>query len=141
MIRRFQTPAEREAARKDTSFSDKLTASLLRSEAKVHELQHPNRDNPLVYSQGTEGSIIGIEEDIEDRAQSKDDGWKKWKEEMGLRFMWGKDDDFDYATVDENDDFDDQAEEDRQSLEEYLQDVGADFNGEGLEGETGVQDY
>jgi hypothetical protein len=96
----------------------------------------------MVYSRAADGSITGIEQDADERAQGKEDGWERWKEVMGLRFIRGGDEDFDYASVDENDDFDDRAEEDRQKLEEYLGEEEERFIGEGKpSGETGVQDF
>jgi hypothetical protein len=34
-----------------------------------------------------------------ERPQDKDAGWEQWKDVMGLRFVRGDDEDFDYATV------------------------------------------
>lgn len=61
---------------------------------------------------------------------------------MGLRFINGKDEDFDYSSVDENDEYDDGAEEDQKRLEQYLDGEEAAFVGEGSPvGQTGVQDF
>lgn len=119
-----------------------LESNILRSEAKIHALHHPDPNNPMVYIQATDGSVIGVEEDEEDRAHSKDEGWEKWKEVMTLRFLQGRDEDFEYASVDGNEEFDDQAEEDRKRLEEYLNGDDEEFESEGtLRGYTGVQDF
>lgn len=142
MIRRFQEPSHRRAEIRAQGLTAVLEANYQRSEAKVHALQHPDPSNPMVYTEGLNGSTIAVERDVADRAQNKGDGWKKWKEAMGLRFMQGKDEDFDYASVDDNDTYDDRAEEDRQSLEEYLKGEPEEFDCDGPpQGETGVQDY
>jgi hypothetical protein len=69
-------------------------------------------------------------------------GWEKWKDVMGMRFVKGDDVDFEYAIVDENDEYDDRAEEDRRHLESYLNEEEERFVGEGRPtGQTGIQDY
>ena len=61
---------------------------------------------------------------------------------MGLRFIDGKDGDFDYASVDEDDGYDDRREEDQRELERYLDDEEAAFVGHGAPaGQTGIQDF
>lgn len=61
---------------------------------------------------------------------------------MGQRFLRGEDGDFDYATTDSNDDFDDRDEEARVGLERYLENEDESFVGDGKpSGETGVQDF
>lgn len=66
---------------------------------------------------------------------------------MRNRFVEGRDGDFEYESVDESDEYDDKAEEDRVALDQYLEDEEPAFiddNGHGkedLEGETGVQDF
>jgi hypothetical protein len=96
----------------------------------------------MVYSRAPDGSITAVEQDEEDRPQGRDDGWERWKDVMGLRFMKGDDVDFDYASVDENDEYDDRAEEDQRQLEEYLDGEHESFVGDGKPtGQTGIQDY
>lgn len=61
---------------------------------------------------------------------------------MRQRFMRGGDKDFEYAAVDDSDDYDDHDEEERRTLESYLSLEDEQFLGEGKpSGETGVQDY
>ncbi|KAF2482752.1 coiled-coil domain-containing protein-domain-containing protein, partial [Neohortaea acidophila] len=88
LIRRFQTAAERESEGRLRGYSGILEANLVRSEAKLEALDHPDPNNPLIYR------------------------WSKWEEIMGLRFLRGDDADFDYATVDENDEYDHRDDED-----------------------------
>lgn len=144
LIRRFQTPQEREAQGRAKGFSGVLQADLLRSEAKVDALAHPDPNAMLSYTRGPSGEILA--EDRDDIPASKEDGEKLWQWEMGLRFMRGDDSDFDYKSVDEDDQYDDLSEQ----QERYFDDeepewMGNDSHGEdtqaNLQGETGVQDF
>ena len=142
MIRRFQSAQEREAEGKKKGYSGVLEANLVRSEAKMEALRHPDPDSPTVYMRADDGSVTGVEQDADERPRGKTEGWERWKDVMGLRFVRGGDEDFDYATVDGNEDFDDRDEIDRGHLERYLGSEDAQFVSDGkLEGETGVQDY
>ena len=142
MVRRFQSAAEREKQGREKGYSGVLEASLVRSEAKIDALQYPDPTSRMVYSRAADGSISGLEQDQDERAQGKEDGLEKWKKAMGTRFVRGSDDDFDYKTVDENDQYEDRGEEDRVNLDEYLRGEEEDFIGDGKpEGETGVQDF
>ncbi|KAJ5176688.1 uncharacterized protein N7482_002565 [Penicillium canariense] len=144
LIRRFQTPQERETQGRAKGFSGVLQADLLRSEAKIDALAHPDPNAMLSYTRGPNGEILA--EDRDDIPASKEEGEKAWQWEMGLRFMRGDDPDFDYKTVDENDDYDDWTEQ----QENYFEDeepewVVGEARGEDaqakLQGETGVQDF
>lgn len=96
----------------------------------------------MVYTRANDGSITAVEQDSDERPQGKEEGWRRWKEAMGLRFVRGDDEDFDYAVVDETDEFDDRDEIDRRNLDEYLRGEEERFVGDSKpEGETGVQDY
>ena len=99
-------------------------------------------NSPLVYSRAPDGSITAVEQDGDDRAQSREDGWERWKDIMGQRFLRGDDTDFDYDAVDGNDEYEDRDEEDRSRLEEYLAAQQEEFLGQGKpRGQTGIQDY
>ncbi|KAJ5524725.1 uncharacterized protein N7503_011108 [Penicillium pulvis] len=144
LIRRFQTPQEREAQGREKGFSGVLQADLLRSEAKMDALAHPDPHAMLSYTRGPHGEILA--EDRDDIPASKEEGEKQWQWEMGLRFIRGDDEDFDYATVDENEEYDDLSE----LQDEYFEDeepewVVDDLRGENagaqLQGETGIQDF
>lgn len=114
----------------------------MRSEAKVAALQNPDPHSPIVYRRVQDGTIVALEQDEDDRAQNQEDGWVRWVDVMGQRFLRGDDADFHYRAVDESDDYDDRDEEDRTRMEHYFADEKAEFVGEGRPvGETGVQDY
>ncbi|KAF2720223.1 hypothetical protein K431DRAFT_286060 [Polychaeton citri CBS 116435] len=119
-----------------------LEAGLIRSEAKVYNLRHPDPNNPLAYQRASDGSIVGVDHDIEDRVTSKEEGFEKWKDIMSRRFVSGDDNDFDYSSVDTNEAYDDNAEEERRKQETYFDKEEAGFVGEGdPAGETGIQDF
>ncbi|KAL4877467.1 coiled-coil domain-containing protein-domain-containing protein [Aspergillus karnatakaensis] len=144
LIRRFQTPAEREAEGRAKGFSGVLQADLLRSEAKMDALNHPDPHAMFSYARGPNGEILA--EDRDEIPRSKEDGEKAWRWEMTIRFLRGEDDDFDYSGVDDNEEYDDLSEEqdryfDAEEPEWLIEgDEGADVTSR-LQGETGVQDF
>lgn len=138
-MRRFQSAEEREKEGRERGYTGTLEADLMRSEAKLEALQHPDPNSPMVYTRASDGSITGVEQD---GPVGKDDAWEKWKDVMALRFLRGDDDEFEYADVDENEEYDDRAEEDRRMLETYLEGEEERYVGEGRPiGQTGVQDF
>jgi len=142
MVRQFQTAAEREAEGKQKGYSGKLEADLMRSEAKVAALAHPNPNSPLTYKRDVTGSITAVDQDEEDRPKTKEEGLGKWRECMEQRFLRGEDHEFDYDTVDQSNQYDDLAEESRRKEDLYFDDEQAEYLGEGdRQGETGVQDF
>ena len=142
MIRQFQSAAEREKEGRERGYSGVLEANIVRSEAKIDALQHPDPNSPMLYSRAPDGSITAVEQDEGERARGREDGWEKWRDVMGLRFINGGDEDFDYASVDEDDHYDDRVEEDQRQLERYLDGEEAAFVGSGTPaGQTGVQDF
>jgi len=150
MIRRFQTPTERESEGRSKGYSGVLEADLCRSEAKMEALANPDSSLALIYRRGPDGEIIA--EDSDDIPLSKEDGMKRWRDAMEQRFVRGEDLDFQYTTVDDSETYDDRSIEDREEEERYfaeeepewvLDQAGAS-QGEKptkLEGETGVQDF
>ena len=143
MIRRFQTPAEREAEGRAKGFSGVLETDILRSEAKMDALAHPDPNAMFSYSRGPNGEII--EEDHDDIPMDKEEGEKRWRWEMEMRFLKGADYDFDYQAVDGNEEYDDWSEEQERYFDEEKPEWVLDDN-EGspelkLQGETGIQDY
>lgn len=115
-----------------------------RSEAKMDALANPDPNAMLSYTRGPDGEILA--EDRDDIPASKEDGEKAWQWEMGLRFMRGDDDDFDYKAVDENDEYDDWTEEQDKYFEDeepewVVDDARGDEARSRLQGETGVQDF
>ena len=147
LIRRFQTTSEREAEGRAKGYSGILEADLMRSEAKIEALAHPEANAMFSYKRGENGEILAEEKD--EVPMTKEEGQKRWMWEMELRFLRGDDQDFEYVTVDESDQWDDWDAENRERLEEWLAaeepewvakdgSKGAEME---LKGETGIQDF
>lgn len=142
LVRQYQSADEREKEGRERGFTGSMETDLVRSEAKLEALQHPDPNSPMVYRRAHDGSIVGVEADEEFRPKTKDDAWTMWTDIMEQRFLRGDDRDFDYAIVDENEEYDDRAEEERSQLEDYVDKEDAQFLGDGQPtGETGVQDF
>ncbi|CRG87646.1 hypothetical protein PISL3812_04666 [Talaromyces islandicus] len=145
LIRRFQTPAERESEGRAKGFSGILQADLLRSEAKMDALAHPDPNAMLSYRQGPNGEIVA--EDKEDIPANKEEGEKRWRWEMEMRFLKGADYDFDYEKVDQNEEYDDWNEAQERYFDEeepewiICEDRDNKDSAEHLTGETGIQDF
>ncbi|KGO68881.1 Protein of unknown function DUF2052, coiled-coil [Penicillium italicum] len=144
LIRRFQTTQEREAEGRAKGFSGVLETDLLRSEAKMDAISHPDPNAMISYTRGPDGEILA--EDRDEIPPNKEEGERLWRWEMGLRFMQGNDSDFDYETVDQNDDYDDHTDEQDQYFEdeepEWVVDgTHGDDARPNLQGETGIQDF
>lgn len=144
LIRRFQTPAEREEEGRTKGYSGVLETDLWRSEAKIQALAHPDPNSSFSYKRGPNGEILAEEQD--EIPEDKEEGEKRWHWEMEMRFIRGGDTDFDYKLVDENDDYDDWSEEQERYFDEETPEwlVEGDQTGEAdskLQGETGIQDF
>ncbi|KAK4561508.1 hypothetical protein LTR86_004826 [Recurvomyces mirabilis] len=142
-VRRFQSSAEREKEGKSRGYTGNLEADLVRSEAKLAALRDPDTQSTVVYQRAEDGSITGVEADRSERAQSREEGRRRWEDIMGQRFVKGEDEEFEYADVDENEEYDDRGEIDRRALQRYLDTEEEAFVGHGSkpEGETGIQDF
>ncbi|KAJ5794898.1 hypothetical protein N7457_001497 [Penicillium paradoxum] len=142
LIRRFQTPEEREAAGRAKGFSGVLETDLMRSEAKMEAIANPDPNSMMSYTRGPDGEILA--EDLDEIPPNKEEGERLWKWEMGLRFIRGNDPDFDYKAVDENEKYDDESDKQDQYFEdqepEWVVDNGSDTRAN-LQGETGIQDF
>ncbi|TKA72767.1 hypothetical protein B0A55_06847 [Friedmanniomyces simplex] len=142
LIRRFQSADEREREGRERGYTGNLEADLMRSEAKLEALRHPDPNSVMAYRRADDGSITGVEADGKERAQSKEEGRARWEDVMRQRFLRGEDGDFAYEEVDESEEYDDRGEEEQRLLEEYLGGEDEEFVGEGKpRGETGVQDF
>ncbi|EXJ72211.1 uncharacterized protein A1O5_04715 [Cladophialophora psammophila CBS 110553] len=149
LIRRFQTPAEREAEGRQKGYSGILEADLYRSEAKLEALHRPDPHAMFTYRRGPNGEILA--EDRDEVPANKEEGLARWKWEMEVRFLRGGDDDFDYDSVDYNPEYDDRVLEERDAEDRYFDEQEPEFvkGEEGLrrspsrelEGETGIQDF
>lgn len=90
------------------------------------------------------GEIIAEEKD--EIPPTKEEGMQRWRKEMELRFVGGQDAEFDYVSVDENEDYDDRKTIEREKEEEWFAEEeprGANDSEKGVQlvGQTGIQDY
>ena len=161
LVRRHQTAAEREAAGRQKGLADALTSSLLRGEAKTAlAIQHGSQMSAGGEVVGDE-DMLGLDWSIEgegedeaggeegqqggegERADQRAKGLREWRRRLEERFVGGEDEDFDYAAVDGNEELDggwgEMSPEDRWFAEE--DEEGEKGEGQGLEGETGIQDF
>lgn len=150
LIRRFQTPTERESEGRSKGYSGVLEADLWRSEAKMEALANSDGSLALTYKRGPNGEIVA--EDPDEIPLNKEDGQRRWHDAMEQRFVRGEDVDFQYTTVDDNEAYDDRGIEEREEEEKYFAEeepewvldgagVGKHEKPKHLEGETGVQDF
>lgn len=121
---------------------------MLRSEAKLDALAHPDPAQTFSYRRGANGEILAEEQD--EVPKDKDEGYARWKWEMEMRFVRGSDGDFEYGKVDGSEEYDDRGTEEQEAEERWFDEEESAFvNEEGLrrsksrelQGETGVQDF
>ena len=146
-MRRFQTTAEREAEGRSKGYSGVLEADLYRSEAKIAALKNQGStldrsvtlSEHVTYVLGQDGEALP--EDPDDIPRNKEEGMDRWKDEMTMRFLNGKDKDFPYNEVDENDEWD--MFENREAEDRWFDDEKPEWTASKhtSEGETGIQDF
>ncbi|KAJ4147241.1 hypothetical protein LMH87_001779 [Akanthomyces muscarius] len=141
LVKRHQSAAEREAEGRAKGYGRTLEADLVRGETKLADL----REAPL--SSGSQApsrpttTTTGIEETWDQPAESKTHGLELWQAFLTNRFVRGQDEEFDYAAVDGNEEYDGLA---RMEAEEQWFDEEEPArvdDAKRLEGETGVQDF
>ena len=149
LIRRFQTPGEREAEGRKKGYSGVLEADLWRSEAKIYSLASPDHAALMRYRCDTSGEIVSEEKD--EAPADKEEGMQRWQKEMEMMFVRGADPDFDYAAVDGSEEYDDRGIEEREEQERWFEEEepasarGVEHDDEDrsitLTGQTSIQDY
>ena len=147
-MRRFQTPAEREEEGRRKGYSGVLEADLWRSEAKIEALTKTKEGVVMSYKPGADGEILAEEKD--EVPETKEEGMQRWRKAMELRFLGGRDEDFEYSAVDEGEEFDDRGVEEREEEEKWFEEEEPQWVSNAqddrsqeprVEGETGVQDF
>lgn len=147
LIRRFQTASEREAEGRKKGYSGTLEADLWRSEAKVEALRNPASASAITYIRGEGGEIVAEERD--EVPKDKEDGLARWRKQMELVFLRGEDQDFDYLSVDQSEDYDDRRLEEREVEEDWFGEQEPEWITDdkvldprkALTGQTGIQDF
>ena len=83
-------------------------------------------------------------EDEDEAPETKEEGEQRWREAITCRFVHGKDEDFDYGPLDQDDNLD--VEERREAEEKWFEEEEPEWaNGPNKRGrsemETGIQDF
>ncbi|KAI1483301.1 coiled-coil domain-containing protein-domain-containing protein [Daldinia eschscholtzii] len=180
LIRRFQSAEEREKEGREKGYSRILEVGLIRGEAKLAQLTSQQGTDssageqqqeqvsslstsstswlpkpaaedadPFIRETATGGDGFGGNGVV---PETKEEGRERWNEFLRRRFVLGRDEDFDYSAVDENDELD--VLERREQEDAWFDDEdpewasdGPEYQGGGggdekrLEGETGIQDF
>lgn len=142
LIRRYQSAAEREAEGRQKGWSGILEADMRRAEAKSEDMRNSQHASPFACRREPDGEILA--EDQLDKPANKEEARAWWLDEMTQRFLRGDDADFNYHGVDENEEYDDLAEEEREAQEKWFDEQEPEFilkDGEMPVGQTGIQDY
>jgi hypothetical protein len=110
----------------------------------MEALAHPDPNSTFSYRRGPHGEVLAEEKD--EIPVNKEEGEKRWRWEMEMRFLRGGDDDFEYKDVDESEEYDDRGEEEREAEEKYFAEEEPEWvvendKGVQLQGETGIQDF
>lgn len=146
-VRRFQTPAEREADGRARGWGKTLESSLMRGEARLDRLASSyTGDSPAASgSLSARRSAVGrtndnnftIDSDLaEEKPTTKQEGRARWEEFLRERFVHGGDEEFDYTKVDANEDLD--LMEDRDREEEWFDDEEPEWADDSDEGDEPI---
>lgn len=153
LVRRFQTPAEREVDGRTKGYSRVLEGSLLRGEARLVDLAQSatNGDGASAMSNMAKDFVTFTTETGLPKAETKEEGTERWQSYVAERFVLGYDEDFDYEPVDNNEEYDVMERRDAEDAwfdaEEpsWASDADDDFHTMNSEkpkqGQTGVQDF
>ncbi|KAK1830238.1 coiled-coil domain-containing protein 97 [Podospora conica] len=110
LIRRHQTPAEREAEGRARGYARVLEGSLLRGEERLARLAGPARPES-VFRDGTAppeaavSPLEGVDEPLPP-PETKTEGQAQWTHFLRERFVRGGDEEFEYAVVDGDEELD-----------------------------------
>lgn len=117
LVRRFLSPAEREAEGRSRSWGKTLESSLVRGEARLERIASSYTGDTIPASASPGRTLHDSARDIkatfaidadlvDDRAATKEEGRAAWYEFLRERFVRGGDEDFDYSKVDGDDGLD-----------------------------------
>ncbi|KAG0128992.1 coiled-coil domain-containing protein-domain-containing protein [Tuber indicum] len=130
LIRHYQTPSEREAEGRSKGWSGILEADITRSEAKVEALRENPQETLESRAETNQGQTVSSKEEAE----------QVWRETMTLRFLEGRDEEADYATIDGNEEYDDYKQIERDAQDAYFDAESPSVEGSTF-GDTGIQDF
>ncbi|KAL7928997.1 coiled-coil domain protein domain-containing protein-containing protein [Trichoderma chlorosporum] len=145
LVKRFQTPAEREAEGKAKGYSRTLEADLVRGETNLSNVYQAKdqagraQEYTKVPGDGGAGTNAWDAD-----AENKEHGMQLWHAYLEARFVDGLDEEFDYEKVDDNYKYDTMAIQDAEDAwfdNEEPSWVDGDAQFAVRLGETGVQDF
>ena len=147
LVRRFQSAPEREAEGRKKGYSGVLEADLWRSEAKLAAAKKSLNASDASYKESDGGEIATGEKD--EIPKDKQDGLERWQKHMELMFLRGGDQEFDYSSVDQSEEYDDRELEEREVEEawfgeeepQWIMDTESSGQSKALTGQTGQQDF
>lgn len=141
LVKRHQSAAEREAEGRAKGYGRTLEADLVRGETKLADLREAPLSSGSQAPCRTAMMTTGVEETWDLPAESKTHGLELWQAFLTNRFVKGQDEEFEYAAVDGNDEYDGLAS--MEAEEQWFDDEepARVDNVARLEGETGVQDF
>lgn len=124
-VRKFQSPAEREAEGRSRGWGKTLESSLMRGEARLERIASSYTGDRIPASasssgasnngRGRDNTNFGIDVDlVDDKPATKEEGRAAWDEFLRERFVRGGDEDFDYSKVDGDEDLDSLENMDRE---------------------------
>lgn len=158
VVRRFQTPAEREAEGRSRGWGKVLESSLMRGEARLERVAssltgdaplprppHPHSTTSSArktsLSEVTSGDMAAAAAAatavdaglVDSKPTTKEEGRAAWEEFLRERFVAGADEEFDYAQVDGNEELDEMEHRDRE--EEWFDEEDPEWADDDSEGE------
>lgn len=146
LVRRWQSGAERASQRQDQGFVRAWVADMNRGDARLEALE--KRDGSVVVREDDDGAVNTelVTDDTSrtpDAPRTRTGDYEQWTSQMAIRFVAGRDKDFDYAAVDTDDALDDSPESLMDKDMAHLDAQEPEFlvPQDELKGETGVQDY
>ncbi|ROW10409.1 hypothetical protein VMCG_01742 [Cytospora schulzeri] len=158
-VRRFQTPAEREAEGRSRGWGKVLESSLMRGEARLERVASsftgdaPPRASSTSQARKTSLSEMTSEDMaaasssfavgaglLDSKPETKEEGREAWEEFLRERFVMGADEEFDYGKVDGNEELDEMEHRDREEewFDEEDPEWADDSEGDGDEDEEDV---
>lgn len=145
LVKKFQSADERAAEKKSKGYGRTLEADLLRGEARMASIA-PQGSRIEEEETPTAKVISGLDNSWDQEVEDKVEALELWQIFLAERFIQGEDEDFDYATVDDNEDYDVVARRDAEDAwfddeEPGWVESASEADKPVRQGETGVQDF
>lgn len=141
LVKRHQTPAERQIEGQAKGYGRVLEADLARGETRLSALATEaagEKRTDFTADQPRWQAASDVDNAWDGEATTREEGIELWREFLRERFIRGGDEDFDYAKIDANEELDGVVRRDEE--EGWFDDEEPSWEG-GKIGETGVQDF